>query len=60
MLVFQRLDHNFHLLEISLLVPFLPLAEERQESIFKLIDAGLTFDLSNVHQLSKLRMRDAC
>jgi hypothetical protein len=49
MLLLQRLDHNSHLLEISLLVLFLTLAEERQESIFKLIDAGLTFDLSNVH-----------
>jgi hypothetical protein len=47
MLLLQRLDHN--LLEISLLVPFLTLAEEQQESIFKLIDAGLTFDLSSVH-----------
>jgi hypothetical protein len=45
MLLLQRLEHNFHLLEISLLA----LAEERQELIFKLIDAVLTFDFSNVH-----------
>jgi hypothetical protein len=54
MLVLQRLEHNWHLLEFSLLIPFLTLAEERQESIlqesiFTLIDAGLTFDLNNVH-----------
>jgi hypothetical protein len=49
MLVLQRLEHNWHLLEFSLLIPFLTLAEERQESMFTLIDAGLTFDLSNVH-----------
>jgi hypothetical protein len=48
MLLLQRLDHNFHLLEISLLVPFFN-AEERRKSIFNLTDAGLTFNLSNVH-----------
>jgi hypothetical protein len=35
MLLLQRLDLNFHLLEIGLLAPFLTLAEKRQESIFK-------------------------
>jgi hypothetical protein len=47
-MLLQRLGHNFHLLEIALLVLFfLTLAKEQQESIFKLIDVGLTFDLSN-------------
>jgi hypothetical protein len=50
MLLLQRLDRNFHLLKMGLLVPFLTLAEERNESIFKLIDAGLTVDLSNAHE----------